>query len=197
MRPDVLLDRAARKIEQVWASSLTRVLLLVGRRDSNENNVELDSPFAIISAFQSNAGIDDNIQRTKELEDMLDRAGIKSYRLNGAWLEPPKGSSFEDASVDQTMIKIKETALFCVPKSGTSFDDFETALIRQGDRFGQEGIIIGSGEAPPERVHSASSAWIRFKNGRIKSLPESLSVAVLEEAYKEMRNQKEHPFTFE
>lgn len=192
MRPDVLLDRAAKALESVEASSLTRVLMLVGKQIGQD--VRIDSPFAIMTAYRSDLRSDANAKRLNQMESMLGRNGIRSYRLSGDWLEAPEGQQFDQAQQEGALIHITEDALYCIPEPDVAFEDFEIACIRQADRFDQDAIILGSGG--PKRRKRPASVWIRFRDGHMKALPDTMQVSAVETAYKEMRNQREHPFSF-
>lgn len=189
-----ILERAASALEDlqetqlVEASSLTRILRMVGHDDRQENDVDVLHPFAILTAFRSDAGSEVNDRRLSQMEDLLKRAGVKTYRLTGNWLEPPEGMTFDEAEIAQKLVHIKEDSVFCVPEKGLDmdFEAFEAVVTRQADRYEQDAIIMSDGQ----------TVWLRFKDGHLKSLGDHIQVDVLEHAYKTMRNQKEHPFVF-
>lgn len=190
----VIKDKAVAALQElaatqlVQASSLTRVLRMVGHDDRQENDVDVLHPFAILTAFRSDVPSEVNERRLHQMEDLLKRAGIKTYRLTGNWLEPPEGMTFDEAEIAQKLVHIKEDSVFCVPDENLDMDfkAFEAVVTRQADRYEQEAIIMSDG----------ATVWLRFKDGHLKSLGDHIQVDVLEHAYKAMRNQKEHPFVF-
>lgn len=187
---DVVLDQAADKLESqlVKASSLTRILRMIGHDDRVQNDIDVKKPFAILTAFRSDLSSGANTLRLQQMAEILARAQIKTFELKGHWLEAPEGMTFDEAEIAQKLIHIEEQSLFAVPKRDVEmdFETFQGAVTRQADRYDQDAIIMSNGE----------TVWLRFKDGHMKSLGDRIQVDVLENAYKAMRGQKEHPFVF-
>ncbi len=172
---------------RVQANSLTNVLLLLGQEDNTEHDIDLLMPFALVTAFRADQDPETNTTNLEVLKDKLKKAGLKVYEVRGNWLEPPPGSSLEESEHDRKSIRIPEAALFAVPgKSDTPFDLFRQTVIRHADEFGQNGAILSDGV----------SMWLQMSDGSRHELGDRMDVKAIEQAYQEMRGQKQHGFAF-
>jgi hypothetical protein len=176
-----LIAEVLRRV-RVEASSLTRILRLIGKPD--QDGIEVLRPFGIVTAFQTGVSLEVNNQRLNQMSEKLGRSGVKTYRLQGNWLE--QGLSPDEA---KKPVKVREDALFCVVQSDDDidFEAFSQAIIRQADRFNQAAVILSDG----------ANIWLRFKDGHTKDFGDTADVATLQQAYQQMRAQQEHTFTFE
>ena len=191
MSISALLERTADEIEArfVGGSTLTRVLRLMGRPDPEADDLDIDKPFAILTAFISGSEYEANQMRLRQMRQVLDRAGLKTFRLSGNWTEesPDLQAVDTEQTGPQGTVQVKEEAIFCTPKAEMDFDDFSTAVVRQADYFDQVAILLSDGQ----------KMWIRFKDGHLRDLGERVSVDSIQQAYQQMRDQREHTFIFE
>ena len=61
------------------------------------------------------------------------------------------------------------------------------AVVRQADYFDQVAILLSDGQ----------KMWIRFRDGHLRDLGDRVSVDSIQQAYQQMRDQREHTFIFE
>jgi hypothetical protein len=177
---DDLADRLARV---VWASSLTRLLQLLGQPEQG-NRYALSEPWAILTAFRPGDELADNRQLNRRLKAALEAAGLSCYVLVGHWLEAPEGQTFDEAQHGNTLVHIREEALFC--RSARANVEIDQAVRNATKATGQYAMMVSDGHV----------VWIRTQDGSVAPVGADLTIAKLEDAYRKMRGQREHPFAF-
>lgn len=181
----VLLEELADRVSRgqvVWASSLTRLLQLLGRPD--DGRYVLSEPWAILTAFQSGDTLANNRARNRDVKAQLERSGVSCYVLVGHWLEAPEDLTYEEARHGNKLIRIREEALFCRP--GQS-DVPIAEVARRATRASQQlASIVSDGQV----------VWIQAVDGHVWPVGADINVQDLESAYRKMRGQRAHPFEF-
>ena len=89
-----------------------------------------DSPFGVVSAFRNEYTLKENLERTKDMQNMVRREGYGYIRMEGGWIE--------DGDKEVT-----ENSIFIIGSPDEDFDEFASFINEVGTSFDQEAVIVG------------------------------------------------------
>lgn len=196
------LISAAEKLEEVRPSSLKDVIDAIHSGDPTAITASSlgrvwqhiqdlkNRSFVIISAFRNvdangnKLSWEDNMQRTRLLQEALRGLGLGYIRLIGHWLECQQtGVSYKDCPPDQ-LVDVREFSLF-IPNM--SREDGQ----RLAKRFDQDGFIYGGPETDGLIKVLASS-----DGSTIATLGAKLTTQAIEQGFSSLHDDETRRFAF-
>jgi hypothetical protein len=95
-------------------------------------HAESDRPIAMITAFRNEYPKEENLQRNKDLAARIRKLGLGYFFVDGYWIEN-QGTPEE--------VHVAEDSIFVIGVAGND-EEFVTAMVELGARFGQDGVLI-------------------------------------------------------
>lgn len=156
-------------------TQIEQVVKTIGVPDEESGDLDVLSPFGIITAYRSRFSADENDVRSKELAEHLEGAGMTVHPIQGEWQVP------DESSDKGSMVTVKDEAFFV---TGEKFEDLLALLTEASQQFEQDSFIVSDGK----------TVWVQSGEDK-QPLGDRIKIEDLEAAYQTIRNQSA-PFAF-
>ncbi len=156
-------------------TQIDQVIKTIGVPDEESGDLDVLSPFGIITAYRSRFSADENAERSRELAEVLEGAGLTVHPIQGTW------QVVDESSEKGSVVPVKDEAFFV---TADVFEDLLGRLKEAAEQFEQVSFIVSDGH----------SVWIQTGEEK-QPLGDHIKVDDLETAYKTVRNQSA-PFSF-